>query len=356
MGGEEPQIIEEVLSHASQAHSEHSYVIMLQTMNSLAEELENITMERRKLMVILTMLKQKKHVVSDFLAQVIRSCYNFPNKVEPVLACVMSWAQLKVQFLACPYLIETLLHAYTQSDLIEPINNILYLLMEKSSYSRSLESRTIKQTIVEVKKSETEMKKFKADNYQKIDHYEEETMTVYSVHLILEFLINVLGPKVKDSSHPDYQEASKYFAELFTQLLKAFPVYMFIVDGSMTSQIYQFGIVLLMHQDNSISSFSMDLWIALKDLIENHKEELDQSLTGLFTEVYDQVFSRLLYRVRISTNREFCIVSHGIAKKQSSVVDVDIIDNDDDDIEHQAKFKITSLKDLRFKADDVFFA
>lgn len=354
VAGEEAEIMNEILEQASSPNSEQSAFILLFSLNSIAEELEKIVIERKRLTMILMKLKSKKLEVASFLSSFMKLKVNSPHTMDTILSCINSWSQLKVQFLACPNFVEVLLQVYTQEEYYEVVNSLLICMLEFSSYARALESKKITEIIKTAIAAEHEIMKAKSENPSDFSMCEEESLTIYSVQLILNFLLDVVGPKFSEQLQKKRSEISKCFVELFLQLLKSFPVYLVLSNNQITKKVYNYAIMLLLHSDNSISAFSFDLWIYLNEIVNSHKNELDQGLLDFLTEVYDEVFVRLLERIKISNNKEFSILTQETGKKKNYDVDVDL-DDEEDDLVKFNKFKNITLKDLRTGADDVFF-
>lgn len=125
----------------------------------------------------------------------------------------------------------------------------------------------------------------------KLAQEDNEFLVHANVVMLLRFLFNHVGPGFLKETTQKKSLVSKCFAELFCQILDSFQVLLFMPSLPFFMDIFKYSIHLLCHSDNSVSSFSLDIWINLKASIKNEKERLTPEHVNMFRLIYEEVGS-----------------------------------------------------------------
>lgn len=354
VSGEDPKIVDEIMGQVAQQNTPQAAFLLLHLLNSLAEELTVLVIERRRHLSIVSILKSHRSKICSFWAPLLHNPPT-PEFTQLILTGIASWATLKVQLLADPRLVQSLLVHYSRQETFEQVNGLFVQLLEQSAFAQCLQAKTITAAIADLRTQQSQMEAAKKENWARLDDYDEEALTGHSVEVLLEFFLTVVGPKFEQEMTQRRSIISKCFAEVFVQILQSFPVFLFLADSAVAKQIYRYAVMLIVHTDNSVSAFSLDIWLNLKSILNEQRQDLPQSLHGLFLEVFEEVFKRLLERSQISNNKEFSLLTQHTGVKKNYDVDVDL-DEEEEDPEKDNKFKVTTLKEFRFKAHEVFYS
>lgn len=356
----EPTVLTEIVEMSRPGHAvtEQAVTLLLHLQNAFAEELATIHLERAVLSRVLELVSSHKKVIAGFWTEILKLPQTPQSQqlIELVLTTISSFTSRRVQFLTQPQLIMAMLNLYLTDEWFETITGILVQLAECSNYSRARnESGYCIQEIIKVQNFLEQGQAGMQNNYAELEgkDFEDEILSVHSVSLILEFLLQHLLPKVETELNKRQSIISKCTAEVLVALLKCFPELTFLINKPYIPKLYRGGVLLMMHVNNSISCYSLDIWIGIKRFLVAESlsgDELPVDMKEFFLNVFDEVFLRLLDRIRINNNKEFELLTS--EWKTNKLVD---LDEDDDVFDGSNKFKNMSLKDYRSTAEDIFY-
>lgn len=289
--GDDPQIMNEVLEQVKAPPSDDGFVLLLlQLINAFPEELHSLIIERSNQNKVLAILKEHRPSVAAFWTGLL-SMKKVPGKVvEQILEGISSWTVCKVNLLAEIEMVETLLRLYPQDDYFQAINDIFVSMLERVSIVSEFSSKPIEEILSTLEKAiqirQPEVQELlKSTNSDQV----EEVCTLHSVQAILNFLLQVVGPKFSEHLNKKKSRVAKCFAETYVVLLKSFPSFLYLTESPASKEIYKYAVMLLQHADNAVSNFSLDLWLELHRTLVKQQRHLTARYQAFFLQVFDEV-------------------------------------------------------------------
>jgi hypothetical protein len=352
--GDKPFIIEEIFSQLGVSNSDQSSTLLLHLLNSLAEELSSLIIERHKLLTLLDIFRRAKQQVADFIQSYLKRPNNTPESINLVLECITNWTSNQINFISCPKLVQTLISIYPNELYYETINEIFVRMLEAYSTDIQFNTKPLQEIIKTFECSNEIVEKI--SNEKEIHSTEESALAYSSLKLLLDFQLTIVGPKFEQEVTKRVTIVGKCFTEIFVQIVKSFPVILYLGDSAAGRIVYKYGMLLLMHCDNSISAHSLDIWSTLHRTINKQQKHLTPALEEFFLEVFDGVYKQLLTRCMISSNTDFNILT-SVSANGGRRFGSTVAEEEDEESGAEGglfKFGKTPLPDYRFKAQTVF--
>lgn len=294
MGGEEPQIIEEIFSGISSTNSNDSLLLLLlELTNSLAEEMQSMIMERANYKKISSLLKSHKLRVITMWIESLKSRNNSPRVLDKILDGITSWVAVNVNFLANPDLVIVLCSfCGTHQDYFQSVNDLFIQMIEKVSVASYFGSKTSEEISITLAKALAHDNSTPLGNAADIlaGNDQEEVLTLHSALRILQFYLDNLYPALKQQRTHKRSMPAKCFAEMWVILFKSFPVFIFL-EARVLEGIFSAVFWLMNHPDNSLSGYSFEIWLNLHRLLVKHKSLLTQKDQDLCLSLFNKVAS-----------------------------------------------------------------
>lgn len=358
----DPSVLTEIveMSKPGLANTEQAVSMLLNLQSAFAEEMGTIHLERAVLTRVLDMLAGHKKTIAQFWTGILKlpSGPQTQQLIEVCLGTINNFTTRRLQLLTQPQLIVAMLELFMTEEWFETVCGILVQLAESSNYSRAKnQSGYCIQEVIKAQKFLEQGQAAMEHQYTTLEglDFEDEILSLHSIYLILQFVLNNLIPKTQQELNKKESIISKCTAELLVAVLRCFPELAFLTTAAYIPQLYRGAVTLLMHVNNSISHHSLEIWVGIKRFLTAESLDVDQlpaEMRSFFLEVFDQIFLRLLDRIRINNNKEFEKLT--AEWKKTNLVNIDD-DEDDDVFDASNKFSKLSLKDYRATAEDIFY-
>ena len=283
-------LMADLVSRLDSCDSNSMMMWMLQILHSFADEMNNMILERRNILLVDECLKKHVPAVCRFWVKILKHQQAPTDAVEMIITSVGCWSARKIGLLTQPELVQALLEYYPKPDYFEQVNGILVIMLEAHSTGWLFNSYTIQEIVHLHNINIMKIEKANSEGVEALKVLESDTLVQGSAQIILNYLLTVVAPMVEQSISKKDDQVTKGFADIFVQLIKSFPSYLVTIDQEMSKQIYRYSIVLLMHKDNSVSNYSLDLWMILHRIVAKNSKNLDEKHLEFFFECYNEVF------------------------------------------------------------------
>ncbi len=286
---ESAEIFEEVFGQLEKENDETNVLLLLGLVTAAAEEKSNILMERSKATFVENFLKEQVERIASYWTKLLLLPNISKSVVDQIFEGISAWVSQHIGFLSQPELIRCLLLVCQKADYFEQVNSILVRLLENHTTSWSFKKTPLDTLITAYLEQKAMIAQAKDKGQQAILQLDRNARTHISLELILEFFLLTVGPSIEPSLNKKRDELTSSFTEVIVQLLKSYPVYLFMIGSEATRQIYRYAIMLLSHKDLSVSNHSLCIWLDLHRIVSFNAQTLDKKLVEFLHECYTEV-------------------------------------------------------------------